>query len=90
MARRTNLPAPPGMAADGAGLERLDGPEAAARLYALAGAEEEGRGLLLHGADLSGEALDGLTLPPDRGRAAAGGFHRLPAPPVRPVGGAVV
>ena len=48
MARKTNLPAPPGAAADGAGLERLDGPEAAARLYALAGAEEEGRGLLLH------------------------------------------
>ena len=56
------LPAPPKAAADGAGLTLLEGPEAAARLYALAGAEEEGACLLLRGADLTGEDLDGLTL----------------------------
>ena len=55
-------PAPPRVAAGGQGLALLEGPEAAARLYALAGAEEEGAGLLLRGADLTGEDLDGLTL----------------------------
>ena len=55
-------PAPPRVAAGGEGLALLEGPEAAARLYALAGAEEEGAGLLLRGADLTGEDLDGLTL----------------------------
>ena len=62
MARRSCLPAPPALPPDHAGLDRLEGPEAAARLYALAGAGEEGAGLLLRRADLTGEDLDGLTL----------------------------
>ena len=37
MARRSCLPAPPALPPDHAGLDRLEGPEAAARLYALAG-----------------------------------------------------
>ena len=62
MGRKDRLPTAPALPAGGQGLVLLEGPEGAARLYALAGAEDEGAGLWVRGADLSGEELDGLTL----------------------------
>ena len=47
---------------DGAGLVRLEGSEGAAQLYELAIRQEEGAGLWVRGADLTGEGLEGLTL----------------------------